>query len=134
MPGSCAMPRIDEVEKAEPTRSTRSLQKRNTDKEVKKAINDNLKGMSNTELHGTQDNEGYTCYQKIAQRRRLNRENPTQYPCGGTFYKDVRTIQCCTMAPAAISLCYHENKWDNERKAEREDYELERGVSVLSFE
>jgi hypothetical protein len=91
------MPKIDEVERAQPKRTARTLEKKNTDKEAKKAINDNMKGMTNDELHGTLDSEGYTCYQRIAQRKRLHRTDPQAFPCGANFYKDTHIIPCHTI-------------------------------------
>jgi CRISPR/Cas system type I-B associated protein Csh2 (Cas7 group RAMP superfamily) len=83
------MPKIDDVEaNAKQPRSTRVLKRNTTDKDVKRAIADNLKDMSNEELYSTTDSEGFTCFQRIAERKRLHKEDSDRYPVGANFYKD----------------------------------------------
>jgi hypothetical protein len=83
------MPKIDKVEgKSSASSSIAASSKGSMDKAVKKAIHDNLKGMSAQELHGTLDAEGMTCFQRIAERKRKHLENPAEFPLGSKFYKD----------------------------------------------
>ena len=84
-----AMTKIDKVVGQEPGSSNAAKKESHAlDKAVKKAINDNLRGMSAQELHGTLDDSGMTCYQRIAERKRKNKESPDEFPLGAKFYKD----------------------------------------------
>ena len=85
------MPKIDSLD-TKAVVSARSLKRRSTDAEVKKAVADNLKGMSSQELHGHVDSEGQTCVQRLVERKRLNKADAKQYPLGATFYKDRMTL------------------------------------------
>ena len=86
------MPKIDKVEgkgAAGSSSCSKAAKKNgNLDTAVKKAINDNLKGMTAQELHGTTDAGGMTCYQRIAERKRKHLESPDEFPLGAKFYKD----------------------------------------------
>lgn len=81
------MPAIDSLD-AKKAVVKRQLRKHNTEKEVRKAIADNLKGMTAAELHAHADKEGKTCAQRLAERKRAHRTDPVANPVGANFYKD----------------------------------------------
>ena len=57
---------------------------------IRKAINDNLKGMTVTELDGSLDADGRTCRQALKYRKQLHFQDADKYPCGKLFYNELR--------------------------------------------
>ena len=53
---------------------------------VSKAIRDNMREMMPEEMDGVRDDNGFTCRERLSERKKLNHENPAAYPCGKHFY------------------------------------------------
>ena len=75
---------------AAPKKKSRVLAKQDTDEQVSRSLRDNFKGLTHVEKHHNRNKDGQTLAEAIAERKRLNRQDRTKYPCGERFYRDLR--------------------------------------------
>ena len=71
----------------------------NIDALVQKAIRDNLKDLTPTELHGTRNKDGQTCFEVLKARKELNLTDARKYPLGRKLYDVLRAQFRSELAP-----------------------------------
>ena len=69
---------------------------------VSKAIRDNLREMLPDEMDGIRDESGFTCRERLAERKQLNHECPSTYPCGKHFHNTLKDIYASTESPRKV--------------------------------
>lgn len=69
---------------------------------VSKAIRDNLREMKPDEMDAVRDAAGYTCRERLAERKQLNNENAAMYPCGKHFYSQLKEEFSCSESPKKV--------------------------------
>ena len=69
---------------------------------MSKAIRDNLREMLPDELDGSKDEGGFTCRERLAERKQLNHECPSTYQCGTHFYGSLKDKYASAESPKKI--------------------------------
>ena len=69
---------------------------------VSKAIRDNLREMLPDEMDGIKDENGFTCRERLAERKQLNHECPSTYPCGKHFYNTLKDKYASAESPKKV--------------------------------
>ena len=73
-----------------PAKKRQSGADRSLEFDVEKALKDNFKGFRDFQLRMILDEEGNSVEDRVRQRKQLNEEDNTRYPCGKNFYKELK--------------------------------------------
>ena len=69
---------------------------------VSKAIRDSLREMLPDGMYGIKDENGFTCRERPAERKQLNHECPSTYPCGNHFYNSLKDRDASAESPRKV--------------------------------
>ena len=70
-----------------------------TDEYVKRALRDTYPDFDGVEIDGTLDDDGKTLREKLADRKRKNRDDPKNFPLGKAFHDENKAIYSSQDSP-----------------------------------